>query len=153
MYRSFDWSRREEAPSETWSNAADCWSCVSTVWSSMWSTIGDLQFSLKLMNLDEFCNRWWSSMFRVEHRFSSMINFTDDVALFIDVFTWFHRWFFLSGTRWEVSVMNVLVTRSWRNMSPIIDIYCRVAKVSNSFLSCSHNVHVSDSFCVWYIGV
>ena len=39
----------------------------------------------------------WSSMFCVKHRFSSMISFTDDVALFIDVFTWFHRWFFLLG--------------------------------------------------------
>ena len=45
----------------------------------------------------------WSSMFCVKHRFSSMICFTDDVALFIDVFTWFHRWFFPFRTRWEVS--------------------------------------------------
>ena len=43
----------------------------------------------------------WSSMFSVKHRFSSMISFTDDVALFIGVFTWFHRWFFPFGTRWE----------------------------------------------------
>ena len=44
----------------------------------------------------------WSSMLCVKHRFSSMISFTDDVALFIDVFTWFHRWFFPFGIRWVV---------------------------------------------------
>ena len=67
------------------------------VWRSMWSTIGDLQVSTKWMS---FGNGGWSSMFCVKHRFSSMISFTDDVALFIDVITWFHRWFFPFGTRW-----------------------------------------------------
>ena len=46
----------------------------------------------------------WSSMFCVKHRFSLMISFTDNVALFIDVITWFHRWFFPFGTRWVFSV-------------------------------------------------
>ena len=55
----------------------------------------------------------WSSMFCVEHRFSSMISFTDDVALFIDVFTWFYRWFFSFGTRWVLVRMAAHGCRIW----------------------------------------
>ena len=75
----------------------------------------------------------WSSMFCVKHRFSSMISFTDDVALFIDVFTWFHRWFFPFGTRWaalgENAFWSCVLDRAERDTDGIVRWCERMKKI------------------------